>query len=70
MAATSARSYNRHWRAKKLSWTAIGKIKYLFDGAIEYMDEVTLAYTSNHFNKNCVRLSASSRIPKIWLTAC
>ena len=43
MAATSARSYNRHWRAKKLSWTAIGKIKYLFDGAEEYMDEVTLA---------------------------
>jgi len=51
LAATSARSYNRHWRAKKLSWTAIGKIKYLFDGAIEYMDEVTLAYTSEHFNK-------------------
>ncbi len=51
MAATSARSYNRHWRAKKLSWTAIGKIKYLFDGAIDYMDEVTLAYTSVHFNK-------------------
>ncbi len=51
LAATSARSYNRHWRAKKLSWTAIGKIKYLFDGAVEYMDEVTLAYTSEHFNK-------------------
>ena len=51
LAASSARSYNRHWRAKKLSWTAIGKIKYLFDGAIEYMDEVTLAYTSEHFNK-------------------
>ena len=51
LAATSARSYNRHWRAKKLSWTDIGKIKYLFDGAIEYMDEVTLAYTSGHFNK-------------------
>lgn len=51
IAATSARSYNRHWRAKKLSWTDIGKIKYLFDGAIEYIDEVTLAYTSNHFNK-------------------
>ena len=51
MAATSARSYNRHWRAKKLSWTDIGKVKYLFDGAIEYMDEVTLAYTSMHFNK-------------------
>lgn len=51
LAATSARSYNRHWRAKKLSWTAIGKIKYLFDGAVEYMDEVTLAYTSQHFNK-------------------
>ena len=51
LAATSARSYNRHWRAKKLSWTDIGKIKYLFDGAVEYMDEVTLAYTSTHFNK-------------------
>jgi hypothetical protein len=51
LAASSARSYNRHWRAKKLSWTAIGKIKYLFDGAVEYMDEVTLAYTSMHFNK-------------------
>ena len=43
LAATSARRYNRHWRANKLSWTEIGKIKYLFDGAIEYMDEVTLA---------------------------
>jgi hypothetical protein len=51
LAATSARSYNRHWRAKKLSWTDIGKIKYLFDGAVEYMDEVTLAYTQVHFNR-------------------
>ena len=51
LAATSARSYDRHWRAKKLSWSAIGKIKYLFDGAVEYMDEVTLAYTREHFNK-------------------
>jgi hypothetical protein len=51
IAATSARSYNRRWRAKKLSWTDIGKIKYLFDGAIEYMDEVTLAYTREHFNQ-------------------
>jgi hypothetical protein len=51
LAATSARSYNRHWRAKKLSWTDIGKIRYLFDGAIEYMDEVTLAYTHEHFNR-------------------
>ena len=51
LAATSARSYNRHWRARKLSWTDIGKVKYLFDGAIEYMDEVTLAYTREHFNK-------------------
>jgi len=51
LAATSARSYNRHWRAKKLSWNEIGKIKYLFDGAIEYMDEVTLAYTRIHFNQ-------------------
>lgn len=51
IAATSARSYNRHWRAHKLSWNEIGKIKYLFDGAIEYIDEVTLAYTSEHFNK-------------------
>ncbi len=51
MAATSARSYNRHWRAHKLTWSEIGKIKYLFDGAYEYMDEVTLAYTRLHFNK-------------------
>ena len=51
LAATSARSYNRHWRAGKLSWSDIGKVKYLFDGAIEYMDEVTLAYTREHFNK-------------------
>ena len=51
LAATSARSYNRHWRAKKLSWTDNGKIRYLFDGAIEYMDEVTLAYTHEHFNR-------------------
>lgn len=51
MAATSARSYNRHWRAHKLTWSEIGKIKYLFDGAYEYMDEVTLAYTRRHFNK-------------------
>lgn len=51
IAATSARSYNRHWRAHKLSWNEIGKIKYLFDGAIEYMDEVTLAYTCEHYNK-------------------
>ena len=51
LAATSARSYNRHWRAHKLSWTEIGKIKYLFDGAYEYMDDVTLAYTRMHFNK-------------------
>ena len=56
LAATSARSYNRHWRAKKLTWTEIGKIKYLFDGAIEYMDEVTLAYTSSSFNKLRVAL--------------
>ena len=39
LAATTARSYNRHWRAKKLSWADIGKIKYLFDGAYEYMDD-------------------------------
>ena len=32
IAATSARSYNRHWRAHKLTWNEIGKIKYLFDG--------------------------------------
>ena len=51
IAATSARSYNRHWRAHKLSWSEIGKIKYLFDGAYEYMDDVTLAYTRIHFNK-------------------
>lgn len=51
LAATSARSYNRRWRAMKLSWTDIGKIRYLFDGAVEYMDEVTLAYTREHFNR-------------------
>jgi len=51
IAATSARSYNRHWRAHKLSWTEIGKIKYLFDGAYEYMDDVTLAYPREQFNK-------------------
>ena len=51
LAATTARSYNRHWRAKKLSWTEIGKIKYLFDGAYEYMDDVTLAYRQEQFNE-------------------
>ncbi len=51
LAATTARSYNRRWRAKKLSWADIGKIKYLFDGAAEFIDEVTLAYTQVHFNK-------------------
>ena len=51
LAATAARSYNRHWRAKKLSWGAIGKIRYLFDGAIEYMAPVTLAYPQENFNK-------------------
>ena len=51
MAATTARSYNRHWRAHKLTWTEIGKIKYLFDGAYDYMDDVTLTYTRVHFNK-------------------
>ena len=51
LAATAARSYNRHWRAKRLSWGAIGKIRYLFDGAIEYMDPVTLAYPQENFNK-------------------
>ena len=50
LAATTARSYNRHWRAKKLSWADIGKIKYLFDGAYEYMDDVTLAYRKEQFN--------------------
>lgn len=50
LAATTARSYNRHWRAQKLSWTEIGKIKYLFDGAYEYMDDVTLAYRKEQFN--------------------
>ena len=51
LAATSARSYNRRWRAKKLSWTDIGKVKYLFDGAYEYMDDVTLAYCKESFNE-------------------
>ena len=50
LAATTARSYNRHWRAQKLSWADIGKIKYLFDGAYEYMDDVTLAYRKEQFN--------------------
>ena len=51
LAATAARSYNRHWRAKRLSWSTIGKIRYIFDGAIEYMDPVTLAYPQENFNK-------------------
>ena len=51
LAATTARSYNRHWRAKKLSWADIGKIKYLFDGAYEYMDDVKLAYRKEQFNE-------------------
>lgn len=49
--ATSARSYSRHWRAKRLSWNAIGKIRYLFDGAVEYMDPVTLCYPQVKFNE-------------------
>ena len=51
LAATSARSYTRHWRASGLSWNDIGKIRYLMDGAIEYMDEVTLCYPQGMFNK-------------------
>lgn len=51
MGATSARSYSRHWRAKRLSWNAIGKIRYLFDGAVEYMDPVTLCYPQLEFNE-------------------
>ena len=51
LAATAARSYNRHWRAKRLSWGTIGKIRYLFDGAVDYMDPVTLAYPQENFNK-------------------
>lgn len=51
LAATSARSYTRHWRTRNLSWNAIGKIRYLMDGAIEYMDEVTLCYPKHKFNK-------------------
>ena len=67
LAASSARSYNRHWRARKLSWTAIGKIKYLFDGAVEYMDEVTLAYTCGHFNKLRTALVSVTRTPvRLW----
>lgn len=49
--ATSARNYSRHWRAKRLSWNAIGKIRYLFDGAVEYMDPVTLCYPQVKFNE-------------------
>lgn len=49
--ATSARSYSRHWRVKRLSWNAIGKIRYLFDGAVEYMDPVTLCYPQVKFNE-------------------
>lgn len=51
MGATSARNYSRHWRAKRLSWNAIGKIRYLFDGAVEYMDPVTLCYPQVKFNE-------------------
>ena len=51
LAATSARSYDRRWRAKRLSWNAIGKIRYLFDGAVEYMDPVTLCYPQLKFNE-------------------
>jgi hypothetical protein len=51
MGATSARNYSRHWRAKRLSWNAIGKIRYLFDGAVEYMDPVTLCYPQLKFNE-------------------
>ena len=51
LGATGARSYERHWRAKKLSWNAIGKLWYLLYGAIEYMDEVTLCYPQEKFNK-------------------
>ena len=51
LAATSARSYTRHWRASGLSWNDIGKIRYLMDGAIEYMDAVTLCYPQGMFNK-------------------
>ena len=50
VAATSLRSYHRHWRAKRLSWAEIGKITYLFNGAVEYMDDMTLAYRREHFN--------------------
>lgn len=51
MGATSARNYSRHWRAKRLSWNAIGIIRYLFDGAVEYMDPVTLCYPQLKFNE-------------------
>lgn len=51
LGATGARSCERHWRAKKLSWNAIGKLWYLLYGAIEYMDEVTLCYPQEKFNK-------------------
>lgn len=51
LATSSARGYTRHWRAHRLSWNAIGKIRYLMDGAIEYMDEVTLCYPKEKFNK-------------------
>lgn len=51
LATTGARSYERHWRSKKLSWSAIGKLWYLLYGAIEYMDPVTLAYPQEKFNK-------------------
>ena len=51
LGATGARSYERHWRAKKLSWNTIGKLWYLLYGAVEYMDEVTLCYPQHKFNK-------------------
>lgn len=51
LAASGARAYNKRWRQKKLSWSEIGKVKYLLEGDLDYMNEETLAYTHNKFNK-------------------
>lgn len=51
LAASGARAYNKRWRQKKLSWSEIGKVKYLLEGDLDYMNEETLAYTRDKFNK-------------------
>ena len=51
LAASGARAYNKRWRQKKLSWSEIGKVKYLLEGDLDYMNEETLAYKRDKFNK-------------------